>query len=216
MRGTRRALPWVLSLACVPCAACGSGEPVGAGAHPAAEAPSTGAVDLDGAPFELFGEGSVRIVVLLFVSVDCPISNRYAPEVGRLHAEFAPRGVDFRLVYTDPEETPDAIREHVADYAYPFGAVRDPRHGLAQLVGASVTPEAAVLVRGLEPEEPPGSGLGLAYRGRIDDTWADYGKNRPRPTRRDLREALLAVTQGRPVTVARTTAVGCFIAPLED
>ena len=146
---------------------------------------------------------------------DCPISNRYAPEVRRLHAELAPRGVDFLLVYADPEESPAAIREHIGDYSYPFGAVRDLRHDLVDRLGATVTPEVAVLVTGARPDEA-GRTWRLAYRGRIDDTWADYGKNRPQPTRRDLREALLAILDGRPVAVPRTEAVGCFIPPLAD
>ena len=30
--------------------------------------------------------GTLALTVLLFVSTDCPVSNRYAPEISRLHA----------------------------------------------------------------------------------------------------------------------------------
>jgi hypothetical protein len=40
--------------------------------------------------------------VLVFVRTDCPISNRYAPELRRLQDRFAPRGMAFWLVYPDP------------------------------------------------------------------------------------------------------------------
>ena len=36
--------------------------------------------------------GALAMTVLIFISTDCPISNRYAPEIKRLHDEFAPKG----------------------------------------------------------------------------------------------------------------------------
>lgn len=42
--------------------------------------------------------GALAMTVLRFISADCPSSNRYAPEINRLHGEFAARGVRFRLV----------------------------------------------------------------------------------------------------------------------
>src|SRR5471032_2288184 len=40
-----------------------------------------------------------KAVVLIFLSVDCPISIRYAPEIQRLDATFSREGVKFWLVY---------------------------------------------------------------------------------------------------------------------
>ena len=139
--------------------------------------------------------------MLLFTAVDCPISNAYAPEVARLHADYAERGVGLLLVYSEPGLAADRIRRHVADYAYPVPARRDPELALARSVGASVTPEAAVL-------SPAGE---LLYRGRIDDRYLAFGQARREPGRRDLREALEAVLAGRPVAVPRTEAVGCSL-----
>jgi hypothetical protein len=141
--------------------------------------------------------------VLLFVRIDCPISNRYAPEVHRLHDEFAPRGVTFWLVYPDEDEPVPAIRRHIEEYGYRFDALRDTKHELVKRTGATVTPEVAVF---------DASGRQV-YRGRIDDRYVDFGKTRPEPTVRDLRDALTAVLEGRTVEVATTKAVGCFIPP---
>ena len=47
---------------------------------------------------------------LIFVRSDCPISNRYAPEMQRLHDEYDPAGMQFYLVYPDPDETPESIQ----------------------------------------------------------------------------------------------------------
>jgi hypothetical protein len=142
--------------------------------------------------------------VFLFTLTDCPISNRYAPEVERLRAKFAPRGVAFWLVYPDPGESPEAIRNHIKDYSYRSGVLRDPKHALVELTGARVTPEAAVFAPGGK----------LVYCGRIDDRFVDFGKMRAEATVHDLEEALEAVLALRPVKQARTTAVGCFIPEL--
>jgi hypothetical protein len=54
----------------------------------------------------------------------------------------------------------------------------------------------------------------MLYRGRIDDRYVEFGKDRPQPTVRDLERSLEAVLGGKPVPVAKTRAIGCFIADL--
>jgi hypothetical protein len=144
-----------------------------------------------------------KAIVFLFTSTDCPISNRYAPEVRRIAATFSARGVVFRLVYPNPAEQAPAIRQHMAAFAYAGAAeaFRDPEHALVKAAGATVTPEAAVFTGGR-----------FVYRGRIDDRYVDLGLERPAATKRDLADALAAVVAGKPVTPATTQAVGCFIA----
>ena len=141
-------------------------------------------------------------MAFLFVSVDCPISNRYAPEVRRLHDKFAAQGISFSLVYPNPVEPVAAIRRHIKDYSYPMRALRDPRHELVKKAGATITPEAAVF----------GPNGRLLYRGRIDDRYVSLGLERPVATRHDLDEALADIVAGKAPRQATTQAVGCFIA----
>lgn len=145
----------------------------------------------------------IKAVVFLFTSTDCPISNRYAPEVRRLAAAFGPKGVLFRLVYPNPADQPSAVRDHMTDFAYVGAtqAFRDPAHTLVKLVDATVTPEAAVFAGGR-----------IVYHGRIDDRYVDLGLERASPTTHDLADALTAVLAGKPVTHPVTQAVGCYIA----
>ena len=49
-------------------------------------------------------------MVLLFIRTDCPISNRYAPDLERLYERFAPQGVEFRLVYPEPGLRPQRCK----------------------------------------------------------------------------------------------------------
>jgi hypothetical protein len=142
-----------------------------------------------------------RVAVFVFVSVDCPISNRYAPEIRRLYDAFDPKGVTFRLVYPNPAESAAAIRDHLKAYGYPVEALRDPHHLLVKHAEITTTPEAAVYA-------PDGR---LLYRGRIDDRYVSLGVERPAATRRDLFEALTDTLAGAPVRQPRTQAVGCYV-----
>lgn len=173
---------------------------VGACVAPA-EAPRTQVRDLEGRPIDPLAVGDAHATVLLFVDPECPISNAYAPEVRRLYDEFTPRGVDFWLVYADAGRTPDVVRAHVAAFQYPMPAVRDADHELVRRAGATITPEACVFTARGE----------LAYRGRIDDRYVDFGKQRAAPTTRDLRDAIEATLDGERPLRPWPEAIGCTI-----
>lgn len=168
-----------------------------------AAAPRLMLLDVDGRSVDPFlaAENSDAIL-FLFASVDCPVSNRYAPEVQRLHDTFAPRNVAFWLVYPNPYETPQQVREHLKAFSYPVHALLDPQHELVKLAKVSITPEAALFDKGRT----------LAYHGRIDDRFVSLGVERPAATKRDLFDALTAVVAGRRPVVDAAPAVGCFIA----
>ena len=138
--------------------------------------------------------------VYLFITTDCPIANRFAPEIKRIVADYESRGVEFSLIYTDG--TPEAVRKHAAEYGYESAVRVDAGRDLARRYGVTVTPEAVVVSQGAR-----------VYRGRIDDRYLAPGQYRLKPTTRDLRDALDAVLAGRPVAVAETKAAGC---PLTD
>lgn len=157
--------------------------------------------DLGGQPYDAWNASEANARVFLFTSIDCPISNRYAPKIGRLYKQFHPQGIDFVLVYSHADETPDMIRQHLVEFAYPCVAVRDPHKTLAKLTQASVTPEAVVI----------GPDLRMAYRGRIDNLYADFGTSRVVATTNDLADVLEALVEGEQVATHTTEAVGCPI-----
>jgi len=161
------------------------------------ESPGGGEVNPFDAPTD------IKAIVFLFTSTDCPISNRYAPDVRRLATKFAPKGVLFRLVYPDPADQRSAILDHMTAFAYAgaMQALRDPKHALVKFTGVTVTPEAAVYAGGR-----------IVYHGRIDDRYVDLGLERPAATVHDLDDALRAVLAGRPVEHPVTQAIGCYIA----
>ena len=169
--------------------------------------PSVRVFDANGDAVEPLAASGARAIVFVFTATDCPISNRYAPEVRGLYERFAPRGVAFWLVYADPSDSAEAIQRHIQEFDYPLTPLRDSQHALVKLTGVRVTPEAAVLV-------PGAGGPRLVYRGRIDDLYVDFGKARAKPTTRDLERVLETILAGTTPRLQTTPAVGCFIPKL--
>lgn len=153
-----------------------------------------------------FQDAQSKAVVLVFVRNDCPISNRYAPELQRLSQEFSSRGVTFWIVYPDPGETQQSAAKHSQEYALPGSPVLDPRHTLVKTAEVHTTPEAAVFAPGKH----------LVYHGRIDDLYVSFGKARRSATTHDLEAAIKAVLDGKTRPRASTRAIGCAIADLNE
>jgi hypothetical protein len=155
---------------------------------------------LDADPFAAHGE---KALVLLFVRTDCPISNRYAPEIQRLYKTYEPQGVDFRLVYPERDLTAAAIEKHRREYSYSIPALSDTGHRYAARAKVRTTPEVAVFIHSE-----------LVYRGRIDDRYIDFGKFRNEASKHDLEEVLAAVVAGKAMHFRETKAIGCAIEDL--
>jgi hypothetical protein len=139
----------------------------------------------------------------LFIAPDCPISNGYAPEILRIAAAYEARGVAFFAVHADPRVSRETAQRHAQEYGYTFPVLLDPGQTLARRVGATVTPEGAVL-------DANGK---VVYLGRLDDLYYSFGRRREAATSHELRDALDAVLADRPVERPRAPALGCEIPP---
>ena len=175
----------------------------------AIDAPVNLPVDLAGNAVNPLSEIPGRALVLFFVAVECPISNRYAPLMNALAETYHPEGVALWIVYPDPDSTADAIAEHCKAYALKMPALRDPGYFLVRRAEAVVTPQVAVFVPSAEPESP----ARRVYTGRIDDQYAAFGKWRSEPAHEDLKEILEAIASGADLEPRTTKAVGCYIPP---
>lgn len=164
-------------------------------------------MDLDGHPVQRLAPPHARAVVLFFTASDCPIANRYIPEIERLDREFSPQGVHFWWVYPNPEDTPSVVRRHQKQFDIHAAPLLDIQQHVTAMAHATVTPEVAILV-------PSSAAWHQIYRGRIDNRYVLFGQERPAATRHDLEDALHAIIAGRPVPVPNGPPVGCSIVPL--
>jgi hypothetical protein len=172
---------------------------------PGLTAPGFGqsAHDLTGRAVDPFVERSGKIVVLVFLRTDCPISNRYAPTIQKLSVQYSGR-VAFWLVYPDAKTSAASIRKYLNDFVYVLPALRDPQHALVEQSHVQVTPEVAVF----------GGRSRLIYHGRIDNWYEAFGRSRPAPTTHELDDAIQSALSGKPLANSVTEAVGCYISDL--
>lgn len=157
--------------------------------------------DIDGKSHQPLAEAGQKATVFFFVLHDCPLANSCAPEINRIVADYQARGVRSFLVYVEDDLSPKVARKHAREFGFTCPVLLDREQKLMGFARVTVSPEVAVLA----PDNT------VLYRGRIDDRLAARGKQRVSPTRRDLREALDAILEGKPVTVPVTTAVGCYL-----
>jgi thiol-disulfide isomerase/thioredoxin len=164
----------------------------------------TTAFDLAGNPVDPLKSAGGKVVVLVFVRTDCPVSNRYAPTIEKLSEEHGAK-VAFWLVYPSKSESAEAIRKHEREYGYKIPALRDPQHVLVKESRVQITPEVAVFDAGRK----------LVYHGRIDNLYEDVGRARSSATTHELEGAISAALSGKSLAADATHGVGCYISDLE-
>ncbi len=147
-----------------------------------------------------------HLETIFFIDQTCPIANYYSHEMRRICEDYAKRNVGCTLVYVDPTTSDAKAQAHAKEYGHgDYPIVVDRKHALVDATGVTITPEAVVV-------KPGGQ---IAYRGRIDNFYVDFGKPRRQVTEHDLRDALDEALAGKPVAKPETQPVGCYIPALK-
>ena len=134
--------------------------------------------------------------VLLFIAVQCPVSNAYNERMEKLAQEYKAKGVAVIGINSNVKEDADAVRGHAAENKLTFPILKDPGNKIADKLGATVTPEAYFLDASNK----------LLYHGRIDTS-----RNGDNIESTDLRNALEASLAGKPIEKTEAKAFGCTI-----
>jgi peroxiredoxin len=157
-----------------------------------AVAPEFAMTTLDGRRFSLAeAEKTHSAVVVLFISTICPYSNYYNDLIRDMATEFGKKGVAFVGINSGRLETADEARDHAREHGHAFDILKDPESRVAELLDARRTPEAFLL---------DASGT-LRYHGRIAS----------KISAPDLKLAIDALLEGKPIRPAETKAFGCAI-----
>jgi peroxiredoxin len=156
--------------------------------------------DTRGQPHRLSEWRERKLIVVVFLGVDCPLANRYGPRLAELSRTYENRGVAFVGIHANAHESLTALARYGREHRLPFPLLRDVNNTLADRFGARRTPEAFIL----------DFDRAIRYRGRIDDQ-NEVGLERPAARRHDLVEALEELLAGKPVSQPVTAAVGCLI-----
>ncbi|MDP7639157.1 MAG: redoxin domain-containing protein [Candidatus Hydrogenedentes bacterium] len=152
--------------------------------------------DLDGKAHSLSAHKD-KVVVVAFVSHECPWSRGADPLLSGIAKEFTAKGVVFIGIDSGNNTDAEQIKAYSAKKNLSYPRVKDPENVYADRVQAKKTPEVYVV-----------DGLGkVAYHGAVD--------NRKQPEvdgdTNHLADALDSVLAGEKVSVPNVMAWGCTI-----
>ena len=122
--------------------------------------------DIDGVAHGSLENPQTDLTLLFFMGTLCPISGQYAPEIQSICKDYEAKGVGCLLVFPEAATARDDLKTYLREFGHTAPAIVDSTHTLVERVGATVTPEAAVLSRTGE----------LLYRGLL--WWEEFQKVR--------------------------------------
>lgn len=160
--------------------------------------------DSHGRPFLSSEVPSDKIVVVAFLGTECPLVRLYAGRLQQMADEMAAKNVVFLGINSNRQDSLTEIQAFERRYEIRFPILRDPQNRIADLFGATRTPEVFVLDRERR----------IVYQGRIDDQYG-VGYARSEAEHNDLRDAietqLAAEKPTGPVARVHVPAPGCLI-----
>ena len=153
----------------------------------------TSSEDFSGAP----------ALLVAFICNHCPYVKHIRSRFAALATEYQARGVAVVAVTSNdvenfPEDSPEKMAEEIVQAGYTFPYLYDASQEVARAYDAACTPDFFLFDRNRR----------LVYRGQFDDS---RPKNGLPVTGADLRAALDAVLEGRPVPGDQKPSVGCNI-----
>lgn len=148
------------------------------------------------------GEWRTRpILVLAFVSAECPVARLYAGRLAEIATHYEARGVAIVGIDANPGDSASDLAKLANDLRLSYPLLRDANQLLASRLAVDRVPQVIVLDRHRL----------VRYRGRIDDQFGP-GARKSKSSRSDLTIALDELRAEKPVSVPITPAAGC---PLE-
>lgn len=158
-------------------------------------------LDLKGHTFYLNNLHKYKATVIVFMSPECPLCQSYTLTINQFIQKYANKSVQFIGVVPTNDFSVNDIVDYKRKYKSNLTLMRDTKSQLVKKIRATITPEVFLL-------DTKGSVL---YSGRIDNWAYELGRKRTVITEHDLKNALEAVVNNKPIKVKKTKAVGCFI-----
>jgi peroxiredoxin len=152
--------------------------------------------DVTGTERSLKSLAGKKGTVLLFIAVQCPVSNAYNERMEKLAQDYNAKGIAVIGINSNVKEDTAAIKGHAAEHKLTFPILKDPANKIADKLGAMVTPEAYFL----------DASNNLIYHGRIDNS-----RNGDNIESTDLRNAVDAALAGKAIEKTEAKAFGCTI-----
>lgn len=144
-----------------------------------------------------------RALLVMFICRHCPYVRHVRPELARLGHDYDDASIAIVAISANdpnahPEDAPASLAEEARQAGYRFPYLFDETQEVAKAYTAACTPDFFLF----------DADRSLVYRGQLDDSRPGNGKP---VTGEDLRSAIDAVLEGRPVPRDQRPSVGCSI-----
>lgn len=146
---------------------------------------------------------SKKALLVTFICNHCPFVKHVADSFAELVTEYQSKGVGVAAIMSNdvanhPDDGPDKMAQEKIARRYLFPYLYDETQEAAKSFRAACTPDYFIF----DAEQK------LVYRGQMDDSRPDNGIP---VSGQDLRAALDALIDGRPVPVEQIPSIGCNI-----
>lgn len=144
-----------------------------------------------------------KALLVMFICRHCPYVQHVQEGLARLGRDYAAKDMGIVAISANdakgyPEDAPASLKAMAAELKFTFPYCHDESQVVAKAYSAVCTPDFFVFDKDRR----------LVYRGQLDDSRPGNGKP---VTGRDLRAALDAVLDGRPVASTQRPSIGCNI-----
>ena len=144
-----------------------------------------------------------KALLVMFICRHCPYVQHVQEGLAKLGRDYAVKDIGIVAISANdaknyPEDAPASLKEMAAELKFDFPYCHDESQAVAKAYSAVCTPDFFVFDQARR----------LVYRGQLDDSRPGNGKP---VTGRDLRAALDAVLDGRPVDSTQRPSIGCNI-----
>jgi len=159
--------------------------------------------DTDGRVVGLDDAAGEKGLLVLFICPHCPYVKHVRAELARVGHDCAARGIGVVAIASNdvgqyPEDGLAGMKEEKAEAGYPFPYLFDETQEVAKAYRAACTPDLFLF----------DASRRLVYRGQLDDSRPGSGVP---VTGKDLRAAVDALAEGRPVDARQKASMGCNI-----
>lgn len=156
---------------------------------------------LDNNKFPFAEIGNNQASVFVFLAPDCPLCEGYSLTINKLQQEFEKDSIRFYGIFPGTLYSREEMKQYLEEYRMNLPCILDPELKFTRKLGATVTPEVFLV-------DKEGKAM---YHGRIDNWAFGLSKKRTVITEHNLRDALIAFREGKPIAINYREAIGCII-----
>jgi thiol-disulfide isomerase/thioredoxin len=139
--------------------------------------------------------------LFVFLSPECPLCKNYTTVLNKISKDFPADSFVIIGIVSGQTYSSGEVNSFKKEFSVDFQLFIDPVKKLTNYLQATITPEVILI-------NEKGK---LIYRGAIDDWVTDLGKNKIRPEKEYLRQAVTQYINHQPISIKKTKPKGCYI-----